>query len=169
MRTTFPTSGQHAILDSPDVTGATHAVPPPVGKGKRLVNLLVDYGVRFALGNALVTSATWLLGGEALAVAANWIYQLLPASELTVPLAYGCLVEFAYYACCEGGANGRTLGKLLTGTRAVRDDGEAFTIRDAIKRSLWRLAPLETVTFLVEGNSGWHDERTGTRVVDVRG
>ena len=159
--------GEDMILDSPEVTGVTRTVPPPAGKGKRLVNFLVDYGVRFALGNALATAGQWLVGPEAWARAAEWISELGPWPELLVPYAYGCFVEFSYYACCEAGANGRTLGKLLTGTRAVRDDGAAFTAYDATMRSLWRLAPLETVTFLAEGNSGWHDERTGTRVVDA--
>ncbi len=48
-----------------------------------------------------------------------------------------------YYTVCEKAFKGYTLGKLVSGTRAIRDDGGELTLKDAFLRSASRLVPLE--------------------------
>ena len=48
-----------------------------------------------------------------------------------------------YYTICEKAFKGYTLGKLITGTRAIREDGNELTFKDALLRSLSRMVPFE--------------------------
>jgi uncharacterized RDD family membrane protein YckC len=70
-----------------------------------------------------------------------------------------------YYTICEKGFKGYTLGKLITGTRAIRDDGNELTFKDALLRSLCRLVPFE---WLSGFGYPWHDTWTKTMVIKSR-
>lgn len=71
-----------------------------------------------------------------------------------------------YYTFCEKLFRGYTLGKLLTGTRAIRSDGGELTLKDAILRSLIRLIPFEVLSGF--GYEPWHDAWTNTTVIRAR-
>ena len=71
-----------------------------------------------------------------------------------------------YYTICEKAFRGYTLGKLITGTRAIRIDGAELTFKDALLRSLSRLVPFEVLSAL--GARPWHDSWTDTRVIKSR-
>jgi uncharacterized RDD family membrane protein YckC len=71
-----------------------------------------------------------------------------------------------YYTICEKAFKGYTLGKLLTGTRAIRQDGTELTLRDVLLRTLSRLVPFEA--FSGFGERPWHDEWTKTTVIRSR-
>ncbi len=49
------------------------------------------------------------------------------------------------YTLLEGAAKGKTLGKLITGTRALKIDGSNLTWKDAFLRSLCRIVPFEAI------------------------
>ena len=72
---------------------------------------------------------------------------------------------FVYYSLLETATNGRTIGKMVTGTQAIRVDGTEFSGRDAVLRSLCRLVPLDALSALF--GHPWHDKWTKTRVVKV--
>jgi uncharacterized RDD family membrane protein YckC len=78
----------------------------------------------------------------------------------------GILNYLLYYTFCEKVFKGYTLGKLITGTRAIRDDGNELTFKDAILRSLSRLVPFEALSAF--GYSPWHDSWTKTTVIKSR-
>jgi uncharacterized RDD family membrane protein YckC len=61
---------------------------------------------------------------------------------------------------------GYTLGKFITGTRAIRDDDDELTFKDALLRSLCRIVPLEVFSALA--GFPWHDRWTKTKVVKTR-
>lgn len=62
--------------------------------------------------------------------------------------------------------NGRSLGKLLTGTKVVKTDGSPLTTDDLLKRNFSRVIPFDGLSFL--GNNGWHDSWSDTRVVKIK-
>lgn len=62
--------------------------------------------------------------------------------------------------------NGRSLGKLLTGTKVVKTDGSPLTTDDLLKRNFSRAVPFDGFSFL--GNNGWHDSWSDTRVVRIK-
>lgn len=70
-----------------------------------------------------------------------------------------------YYTLTEG-LTGRTLGKLITGTKVVTEEGLRPSFGKAFGRSLCRLIPFEVFSFL--GGRGWHDSFTDTYVIKVR-
>ena len=75
-------------------------------------------------------------------------------------------IYFFYYLLLEFFLNGKTLGKFLTGTRAVTKDGEALTFRAALIRSLYRLTSiLDLLTFIGAYKRGGHDIVSGTSVI----
>ncbi|ODT91451.1 MAG: hypothetical protein ABS85_12565 [Sphingobacteriales bacterium SCN 48-20] len=90
--------------------------------------------------------------------------------EITVPLFSYEIVLISYllyYSICEKVFKGYTLGKLLSGTRAIRADGGELTFKDAFLRSLSRLVPFEQFS-IWSGNGLWHDSWTKTRVIKAR-
>jgi len=73
-----------------------------------------------------------------------------------------------YYPLTEGLLKGKSLGKYITRTRAVRQDGTEITMKDVFLRSLSRLVPFEHFSFLGNTDRGWHDKWTKTRVVNEK-
>jgi len=65
-------------------------------------------------------------------------------------------------------AHGKTVGKWVTGTRAVNQDGTPINGRTAFLRGLSRLVPLEAFSALGSPSFPWHDRWTNTYVIDER-
>jgi len=72
------------------------------------------------------------------------------------------MVLFIYFFAAEA-TTGMTVGKIVTQTKVVTQDGDNPTTRDFLFRTLWRLVPFEPFSWL--SYSGWHDRQTGTMVV----
>ncbi|MEX6690285.1 RDD family protein [Danxiaibacter flavus] len=77
-----------------------------------------------------------------------------------------CVVLMIFYTLVEGMCGGRTLGKLITRTRVVREDGAPFGWKDALLRSLCRVVPFEELSAFF-GDGFWHDKWTKTKVVKI--
>jgi uncharacterized RDD family membrane protein YckC len=125
---------------------------PDASIGARFLNLIIDQAVRvalvFVLGFALALS-----GAEEAARTLGFVASLL--------------VIFLYYVVLEG-TTGRTIGKLVTGTRVVTVNGGKPTFGQILGRTLARFIPFEPFSFLGSTNTGWHDRMSKTRVVRVR-
>ena len=130
----------------------------PAGTGVRFANYLIDligfYVLMFVIGlviglmrmqNDTFSEDDTLSGSQ--------------FGDFLVTYAFYLL----YYTLFEGATKGRSLGKLITGTVAVQDDGNPVTWKKALVRSLSRLVPFEP--FSAFGGTPWHDEWTNTRVV----
>lgn len=138
-------------------------------QGQRFLNWLIDnllmrYGLSYLTGMAI---------GTLLAVVAPEFLNDLAYSEngmsagiLLVSLLVGYLNYIIYYTICEKLFKGYTLGKLITGTRAIRQDGKELTFKNALLRSLSRLVPFEV--FSGFSTLTWHDSWTDTMVIKVR-
>ncbi|MFN4364660.1 RDD family protein [Chryseobacterium hispalense] len=74
---------------------------------------------------------------------------------------------FLYALLMEYFTKGRTIGKYITGTRAISTDGTEPTFYDYFIRNISRLVPFDAFSFLGGGN-GWHDSWSDTRVVNVK-
>ncbi len=83
-------------------------------------------------------------------------------------LLFGIIISFFYYVPQEA-FSGRTLGKMITGTKAVNEDGTKLTFGRALGRTLCRLIPFEPFSFLggKGGPRGWHDTIPKTKVISV--
>lgn len=92
------------------------------------------------------------------------------AEPLDRLISYLCnsFFMFILYLLVEGSTKGRTIGKLVTGTRAVKANNAPITWDDAVIRSLVRLIPFEALSAF-SSNGLWHDRLSKTVVVKTRG
>jgi uncharacterized RDD family membrane protein YckC len=121
------------------------------GKGRRFANLVIDslaqYTVLFIVAFAVALTAPQL--GDAV-IEHSFIFSIG--------------VMLFYYVACES-LFGRTVGKLITGTRVVTESGDPPSLPQVFGRTLARLVPFEPFSCLGDPPVGWHDGWSGTRVV----
>jgi uncharacterized RDD family membrane protein YckC len=125
---------------------------------------LATTGQRFA--NSLVDqTATILLS----ALAGGVLGFLGLAQPGPGGLAIGVAISLGYYCTLES-LSGRTLGKLVTGTRVVSEAGGEPSLAQIFGRSCARMIPFEAFSFLGGAGRpvGWHDSLSGTRVIRIR-
>lgn len=138
-------------------------------QGQRFVNWLIDnllmrYGLSYLTGMAV---------GSILALVAPDFLERIAFSEgsmsgglILLSLLVGYLNYILYYTLCEKLFRGYTLGKIISGTRAIRQDGQELTFKDALLRSLSRCVPFEV--FSGFNALTWHDSWTDTMVIKSR-
>ncbi|WP_395680993.1 RDD family protein [Dokdonella sp.] len=129
----------------------------PAERWRRFVNLLVDYFGFMALA-FVVGIVIGIVGGNSAVEAMQ---------NIGVQYLFGFLVMFAYYVPLEL-FFGRTLGKLVTGTRVVDENGEPPSAGKVIGRTLCRFIPFEAFSFFASDARGWHDSIPKTYVVKIR-
>lgn len=129
--------------------------------GQRFLNYILDTAVVFVLvfclGIFLALLAT-LLGLPGLL---SWLENI---STLEDRLLF-ILIHIIYYVFTEG-LFGRSVGKLITGTVVVDENGLKPTFDIILKRSLCRIIPFDGLSFF--GSRGWHDSLSDTYVVNKK-
>ena len=132
----------------------------PVSPGLRFANYLIDQIALGVIINAIKYGLALSSLGE------NYNDHLFFQENMTAVL-YGLLLSlactFAYYTLFEAASKGRTLGKILTNTIAVTQDGSPFIFKHALLRTLCRFIPFEP--FSAFGYMPWHDSISKTVVV----
>jgi uncharacterized RDD family membrane protein YckC len=83
--------------------------------------------------------------------------------QLLIQVIYG-----TYMFIVEALFKGKSLGKLVTGTRAVKQDGTLIVLRDAQLRGLCRMVPFNAFSALGTPSYPWHDRWTKTYVIDEK-
>lgn len=73
---------------------------------------------------------------------------------------------FAFMSFQELIFKGRSIGKFITGTIAVTEDGSQMEIGKILNRNICRLIPFDALSYF--GNTGWHDSISKTRVVNKK-
>lgn len=135
--------------------------------GQRFLNFIIDnllmrFGLSFLTGMLIGTIFSF--------ISPDFLYESATRKNVWgyVLLAYliGCINYTVYYTLCEKLFKGYTLGKLITGTRAVCVNGTELTFKDCLLRSLCRLIPFEI--FSGFGGHPWHDGLTDTIVIKSR-
>lgn len=135
-------------------------VCPKASKWKRLFNLILDYAVLIGL-IFLITVVLMTL--EELGVLQG-VYAWFddPSSPLDTIMV---LLLAGYYIGLEW-LFGRSVGKLITGTKVVATAGGRPSFLAVVGRTCCRFVPFDAFSAL--GTNVWHDSWSGTRVVDVR-
>lgn len=119
--------------------------------GTRFLNFLIDRVIIWLLNYALLLLFVIFVG-----IISNLLYYLI-----------FLLVFFLYYTLMEYSTKGKTIGKYITGTKAVYETGKDLTFQQAFLRTLCRLIPLNGISFLVT-DRGWHDRISKTYVIKSR-
>ncbi len=135
-------------------------------KSKRLANYFIDRIILYLFFAVLVFLAVIiaeLLGSES-------VIQVLYDLENMNPLLDTLVTTIAFiilYFILES-ISQRTIGKLITQTKVVLENGEKPPPETIIIRSLCRVIPFEPFSFLGNIPRGWHDTLSKTYVVDIK-
>lgn len=123
--------------------------------GQRFVNYLIDLIIFYVL---------MFIVGIFIGVAAVAGLTSIESVAVTI-LTYIFAIAFflLYYTLLEG-SKGKTLGKLVSKTKVVTEDGSPMTYSKAFLRSLSRLVPFEPLSVFF-GLKMWHDQWTNTMVI----
>jgi uncharacterized RDD family membrane protein YckC len=141
----------------------------PATSGTRFLNWLIDnLLMRFGLSYVTGMGVGYIIGKYFPDYAERIVYASERNAYDLLLLGYIIAIfnYLFYYTICEKAFKGYTLGKLISGSRAIREDGKELTFKDALLRSLSRLVPFEV--FSGFSDRPWHDRWTKTRVVQAR-
>ncbi|PWU03169.1 MAG: RDD family protein [Bacteroidetes bacterium] len=130
--------------------------PVPVSVGIRFLTFLID-SVFLQIVNILLR--LYFLESPSDENGPNGGPNLLVSSILYI------IILCVYYFLCEW-ATGRTIGKIITGTKVVDASGEKPGLGTIVVRTLCRCVPFEPLSFFA-GVRGWHDRWSDTYVVKV--
>jgi uncharacterized RDD family membrane protein YckC len=137
--------------------------------GQRLLNYIVDsllmrFTTNIAFTYLLFESGVFssVIEGDVFEDTSSYQWLLLSTYMLNI------FNYLFYYTICEKAFNGKTLGKMISGTKVIRDDGAPLTWKDAILRSLSRVVPFEPFSVFASDRRMWHDSWTKTTVVKSR-
>lgn len=129
--------------------------------GKRLANFIID---RVAYYIIVV-----LIGaGIGFGLAQSGTFGGLNTESIWFTLAdviISLLLYAIFYIAQESLLKGKTLGKYLTGTRAVNEDNSEMNLETIVKRSFSRIVPFEPFSFFGSTPKGWHDRWSNTKVI----
>jgi len=152
------------------MTPTTFSVTPDLyaTKGNRFLHYIVDlmaiflcfFGVIFGLIYVYYSNA------DDTTTIDNFLYELSNINPLLDRLITGVILAFLYFSL-EYFTKGRSLGKYITKTKVVLEDGSAPDSTDYLKRSFSRIIPFEAFSFLGSEGRGWHDTISKTYVVDI--
>lgn len=129
--------------------------------GKRLANYIIDLACFYAFAFVLGIVFALLFGPEIFDYEETTANSLL--DRLISLIMYGILLGLI-----EGFCKGKTLGKLITGTRAVKEDGSPVDFAHGFKRGLIRIIPFNALSGLGSPCSPWHDRWSKTLVIDEK-
>ena len=99
------------------------------------------------------------------------ITQAAPIAPGTSPMALRILSIICFLifnSVIETLSGGKSLGKLITGTRAVNEDGSRLDGTAAFLRSLFRVIPFEPLSALGKPPRPWHDRWSNTYVINEK-
>lgn len=146
-----------SVEHNPDVAAATSIqsgrMPGEIASAaRRFLTYVVDLIV------------IWI-GTFTLQIAYGFAFGIHALETLNGPKWWGiCLAFYFFYYVTFEVVSGKTIGKVLTGTRVVTTNGLALSLPTAMVRTLCRFLPFEPVSFSL-GETWWHDSLSRTQVV----
>lgn len=134
----------------------------PVSPGIRFLNYIIDQVILLAIFYGAVFIWATIAYSNGIDLKTYALFQQNDTG-LLLQLLLTYAIILVYYTILETATRGRSIGKLVTGTIAITEDGSPFTFKHAFLRSLCRLIPFEPFSAL--GYMPWHDKLTKTAVV----
>ena len=129
-------------------------------KGKRFANYIIDLILLY-----IFSIIFGFILGVILAIIAPSALSIFEYDSLLVRCAFGFVVGMIFYSTLEATA-GKTIAKYITKTVVVDKYGEKPSYGTILLRTLCRFIPFEPFSFLGDDRSGWHDNLSGTMVVE---
>jgi len=130
--------------------------------GKRFANYIIDV-IIFYIFYFLIFFVWALISPDSVRSYAYGASSYSFIDTLTTLIIYGFFIGLI-----EGIFKGKTLGKLITGTKAVNEDGTPITFGTALGRGFSRAVPFNALSALGSPSHPWHDKWTNTYVIDEK-
>lgn len=129
---------------------------------KRLLNLVIDTAVVYALFFILgvVAELLFYFGYEGFSI---WFYEMDGITDRV----FTTLVMVLYLFTMEVTTQ-RSIGKFITDTIVIAEDGTKPEPKKIMVRALCRIIGIEALSFLKAKPRGWHDTASDTYVVDAK-
>ena len=149
-----PLQQQHLLVDIEDTyVRASH--------GKRFGNYLIDFLAFYAF--LILIGVFWaVISPDTVDELA--VYSENPLLDRVITLVLYALIMLGQEAIFKG----RSIGKFITGTRAVNLDGSTITPTTALLRALSRAVPFCSFSALGTQCNPWQDKWTDSMVIDVK-
>ncbi len=129
--------------------------------GKRLANYLIDVVAFYAF--FFLLAIVYFAANPSAAGDTN----SSNGNELLLRL-FAFLMYGLFMGLMEGVFKGRSLGKLITGTKVVNEDGSDISFSTALSRGFSRIVPFEAFSAFGNPCYPWHDKWNRTYVIDLR-
>lgn len=139
--------------------------PVLASAGKRLLNFFIDFFIFYTL-IILIVFAIVVNTASPDGFGAYKYPNYNPLFQYIVFKLISLMLYIFFYFLCELLFKGRTIGKLITGTRVVNEDGTNSSAKTILLRSLCRIVPFEP--FSAFGGYPWHDKWARTFVIDIK-
>ena len=123
----------------------------------RVANFLIDYLSIYCISTAIGIMIGYLSSIQYLFFNSNQFHPFWDFTIFTLTL-------FIYFST-EYFFNGKSLGKFLTQTRAKHRIEIEISFKVYMLRTLWRVVPLELLSFVPGFDECWHDQFSDTYVV----
>ncbi|HEX7902900.1 MAG TPA: RDD family protein [Chitinophagaceae bacterium] len=130
--------------------------------GKRFLNYIIDV-LSFSVFSYLLSYVLVAISYDLAVLIYGDGETFNLVGQLIILLLYGM-----YMGLIESIFKGRSLGKLITGTVAVNEDGTHISGHTALLRGLCRAVPFNAFSALGNPSYPWHDKWTKSYVVDIK-
>ncbi len=151
------------VLDYPEFQVTDEML---ANKSKRFANYIIDrilFNSIFLVFGFIASLLSELLANEQIILFLDGLDKINPILDFLITT----ITFTAFYTILES-LSQKTIGKLVTNTKVVLENGEKPPLHVIIIRSLCRLIPFDAFSFLGDIPKGWHDTMSKTFVVDVK-
>lgn len=131
-------------------------------KGQRFTNFLIDLVIHNIINLIPLIIGLVLYYFFGNADVSVWLDEINQVVDFLITY----LIIVVYFLIMES-LTGRSIGKYITNTKVLMEDGSEADPYAIFIRSLSRLIPFEALSFLGAVPKGWHDTISKTVVVDI--
>lgn len=132
-------------------------------KGQRLANFFIDYIVQVLIGGVIGIVVGFIVNITDNIALYNWFFV---DTSRWKDYLLGIIILIIYFTVIET-LTAHSIGKYISKTKIVMEDGSKPKLSDILLRSICRLIPFEQFSFLGKDGRGWHDKQSETYVVDT--
>ncbi len=137
-------------------------------KGNRFANYIVDLIILYVTVVLifLVFGVIFYSVADDTSALDAYVFEEEDPNPLLDRLITSIVLAILYFVL-ELLTKGRSIGKYITKTKVVLEDGSTPRAADFLRRSFSRIIPFEQFSFLGDEGRGWHDTISKTYVVDI--
>jgi len=129
--------------------------------GKRFANYLIDQLVM-----VLLFVIIGIVAGVFIAFSDPDALEMFDEINRVTEWVASIIMGLLYYVGLEA-TTGRTIGKYITKTKVINENGDTPKFGTVFIRTLCRFIPFEQFSYFGDDQRGWHDSLSKTRVVEI--